>query len=65
MVKNKENKKLVSFSIEPTFKDSLVSIFNEMGLSWSSGVRMALKDFERKYQKQERRNWAQGYFSRS
>ena len=45
----KENKILASFSIAPSEKDAIENIFAEMGLSWSAGVRFALRNFQRKY----------------
>lgn len=46
---NKEKKVLTTFSIEPSFKTDLEELFNDLGLSWSAGIRFALKDFYKKY----------------
>lgn len=45
----KEKKILTTFSIEPSFKDSLESQFGEMGLGWASGLRFALKYFQKNF----------------
>ena len=45
-----EKKKLVTFSIEPSFKEALEEIARDKGLSWSALVRMALREFARKHQ---------------
>lgn len=42
-----EKKTLTTFSIEPSFKTELTGIFSGMGLSWSAGVRFALKEFQK------------------
>ena len=41
---------LTTFSIEPEFKDELNDLFNSMGLRWASGIRFALKEYQKKYQ---------------
>lgn len=45
----KEKKSLTTFSIEPSFKKSLESQFEEMGLGWASGIRFALKYFQKNF----------------
>lgn len=45
----KEKKILTTFSIEPSFKSSLESQFDEMGLGWASGLRFALKYFQKNF----------------
>ena len=45
----KEKKVLTTFSIEPSFKAELEELFADLGLSWSAGVRFALKDFSKRY----------------
>ncbi len=45
----KEKKVLTTFSLEPTFKEELESVFDDLGLGWSAGVRFALKEFYKKY----------------
>ncbi len=45
----KEKKVLTTFSIEPSFKAELEELFSDLGLSWSAGVRFALKDFSKRY----------------
>jgi hypothetical protein len=45
----KEKKSLTTFSIEPSFKKSLESQFDEMGLGWASGIRFALKFFQKNF----------------
>ncbi len=45
----KEKKSLTTFSIEPSFKKSLESQFEEMGLGWASGIRFALKFFQKNF----------------
>lgn len=45
----KEKKILTTFSIEPTFKEQLEVVFDDMGLGWAAGIRFALKEFYRKY----------------
>ncbi len=45
----KEKKILTTFSIEPSFKDELESLFADMGLGWAAGIRFALKEFCKKY----------------
>jgi hypothetical protein len=45
----KEKKVLTTFSIEPSFKHSLEKQFNEMGLGWASGLRFALKYFQKNF----------------
>lgn len=45
----KEKKVLTTFSIEPSFKDELEGIFENMGLGWAAGIRFALKEFAKKY----------------
>ena len=45
----KEKKILTTFSIEPSFKKSLESQFDEMGLGWASGIRFALKFFQKNF----------------
>lgn len=47
--KDRENKKLTTFSIEPSAKEELSRLFEDMGLTWSSGIRMALKEFVKKH----------------
>ena len=44
-----EKKILASFSIAPSEKAELLALFDYMGLSWASGVRMALKEFQRNH----------------
>ena len=46
---NKEKKVLTTFSIEPSFKAELETLFSDMGLGWAAGVRFALREFYRKY----------------
>lgn len=48
--KQKENKILTTFSIEPSFKKDLEDLFSELGLGWAAGIRFALKEFYKKYQ---------------
>ncbi len=48
--KKEENMILTTFSIEPEFKDELNELFHSMGLRWASGIRFALKEFQKKYQ---------------
>lgn len=48
-VNTKEKKILTTFSIEPSFKESLESQFDEMGLGWASGLRFALKYFQKNF----------------
>lgn len=48
--KQKENKILTTFSIEPSFKKDLEDLFAELGLGWAAGIRFALKEFYKKYQ---------------
>lgn len=45
----KEKKILTTFSIEPSFKQSLEQQFQEMGLGWASGLRFALKYFQKNF----------------
>ena len=45
----KEKKILTTFSIEPSFKEDLEEVFDEMGLGWAAGIRFALKEFYKKY----------------
>ena len=45
----KEKKSLTTFSIEPSFKKNLESQFDEMGLGWASGIRFALKFFQKNF----------------
>jgi hypothetical protein len=45
----KEKKILTTFSIEPSFKLSLEKQFEEMGLGWASGLRFALKYFQKNF----------------
>jgi hypothetical protein len=45
----KEKKILTTFSIEPSFKNSLETQFDEMGLGWASGLRFALKYFQKNF----------------
>jgi len=45
----KEKKSLTTFSIEPSFKKSLEKQFDEMGLGWASGIRFALKYFQKNF----------------
>ena len=45
----KEKKILTTFSIEPSFKESLETQFSEMGLGWASGLRFALKYFQKNF----------------
>lgn len=45
----KEKKILTTFSIEPSFKSSLEDQFEEMGLGWASGLRFALKYFQKNF----------------
>lgn len=45
----KEKKSLTTFSIEPSFKKDLESQFEEMGLGWASGIRFALKFFQKNF----------------
>jgi hypothetical protein len=51
----KEKKILTTFSIEPSFKEDLEEMYDQMGLGWASGTRFALKYFQRnfKFQKEE------------
>lgn len=45
-MKKRENKKLTSISIEPSFKEKLEKYFEEeLGLSWPAGVRFVLRDY--------------------
>ncbi|MGD1816991.1 MAG: hypothetical protein ACPKNR_08170 [Pleomorphochaeta sp.] len=46
---DKEKKSLTTFSIEPSFKKDLEEQFDEMGLGWASGIRFALKFFQRNF----------------
>lgn len=48
-VNTKEKKILTTFSIEPSFKGALESQFDEMGLGWASGLRFALKYFQKNF----------------
>lgn len=48
--KKEDNMILTTFSIEPEFKDELNDLFRSMGLRWASGIRFALKEFQKKYQ---------------
>ena len=45
----KEKKVLTTFSVEPSFKADLETLFDDLGLGWSAGVRFALKDFYKRY----------------
>ena len=45
----KEKKSLTTFSIEPSFKKALEAQFDEMGLGWASGIRFALKFFQKNF----------------
>lgn len=45
----KEKKILTTFSIEPSFKKDLEEQFDEMGLGWASGIRFALKFFQKNF----------------
>ncbi len=45
----KEKKILTTFSIEPSFKNDLEEVFDDMGLGWAAGIRFALKEFYKKY----------------
>ncbi len=45
----KEKKILTTFSLEPSFKEELEAVFDDLGLGWSAGVRFALKEFYKKY----------------
>ena len=45
----KEKKVLTTFSIEPSFKDELEGLGENMGLGWAAGIRFALKEFAKKY----------------
>lgn len=45
----KEKKILTTFSIEPSFKSSLEEQFDGMGLGWASGLRFALKYFQKNF----------------
>ncbi len=45
----KEKKVLTTFSLEPSFKEDLEEVFEDLGLGWSAGVRFALKEFLKKY----------------
>lgn len=49
--RKKENKILTTFSIEPSFKKELEDLFGELGLGWAAGIRFALKEFSKKYNK--------------
>ena len=49
----KEKKILTTFSIEPSFKEELEDIFSDMGLGWAAGIRFALKEFSKKYGKND------------
>ncbi len=46
---NKEKKVLTTFSIEPSFKAELETLFSDMGLGWAAGVRFALKEFQKNH----------------
>ena len=48
----KEKKILTTFSIEPSFKEELEDLFEEMGLGWAAGIRFALKESNKKYSDQ-------------
>ncbi len=45
----KEKKILTTFSIEPSFKEELEELFDDLGLSWAAGIRFSLKEFYKKY----------------
>ncbi len=45
----KEKKILTTFSLEPSFKEELEEVFEDLGLGWSAGIRFALKEFYKKY----------------
>ena len=51
MDERKERKALTTFSIEPSFKKELTEMFASMGLGWASGVRFALKEFQKNQEK--------------
>ena len=46
---NKEKKLLTTFTIEPSFKAELETLFSDMGLGWAAGVRFALKEFQKNH----------------
>ena len=37
-----KKKILTTFSIEPSFKEEFVQMFDDMGLSWAAGARFAV-----------------------
>ena len=45
----REKKILTTFSIEPSFKESLEDMYEQMGLGWASGTRFALRYFQRNF----------------
>lgn len=49
--REKEKKELTTFSIEPSFKEELQNLFDDMGLGWAAGIRFALKEMLRKHSK--------------
>ena len=48
-VSKRENKVLTTFSIEPSFKQELEDLFDDLGLGWAAGIRFALKEFFKRY----------------
>ncbi|MDD4011426.1 MAG: hypothetical protein PHI83_04720 [Sphaerochaetaceae bacterium] len=42
---SREKKILTTFSIEPSFKENLENLFDQMGLGWAAGIRFALREF--------------------
>ena len=47
--KKTEKKVLTTFSIAPSEKNALENLFSELGMSWSGGIRVALKEFYRNH----------------
>lgn len=41
----KEKKILTTFSIEPSFKKELEDMFEDLGMCWAQGIRVALKEY--------------------
>ena len=41
----KEKLETVQVTIEPSLRQELTDVFNDMGLGWSAGVRFALRRF--------------------
>ena len=44
----KEKKKIQSFMLEPTIKDHLLQHFEQQGITWGAGLRIALIEYMRK-----------------